>query len=264
MTEEGNKKKSLIWLFLAAAVAIALFVMNKNGNPEAIDETAQQLEEITGEAVADVEKAGEQVSEEASESVGSVSEAVEDVAKATEEAAEKTAADAKEAISDAGAEAKEVVTSLGEFFKKKLPGDVELNIPENGVESKVIAFIEDSAKPVDKNTWFDFDRVNFETGNTKLTANSAEQLNNIVAILKAYPDVKIKVGGYTDNTGDAAANQKLSGARAAAVAEELTKLGIAKDRLQSEGYGDKFPIASNDTEEGRAKNRRIALRITEK
>ena len=86
----------------------------------------------------------------------------------------------------------------------------------------------------------------------------------MVEILKAYPAVELKLGGYTDNVGDPAFNLKLSGDRAKSVMDEMIKMGIAKDRLESEGYGEQFPVASNDTEEGKAQNRRIAVRVTKK
>jgi K(+)-stimulated pyrophosphate-energized sodium pump len=72
------------------------------------------------------------------------------------------------------------------------------------------------------------------------------------------------VGGYTDNTGDDAANLKLSSERAASVKAALVGLGIADARLESEGYGETNAIASNDTEEGRATNRRIAVSVRKK
>ncbi|MEZ5357005.1 MAG: OmpA family protein [Bryobacteraceae bacterium] len=103
--------------------------------------------------------------------------------------------------------------ALGEFFKRKLPNGIELNIPQMGVENKLVDFIE-SSNPVDKTTWFDFDRLLFDTGKATLQPASQEQLKNVSEILKAFPNVNIKIGGYTDNTGNAAANMALSGARA--------------------------------------------------
>jgi outer membrane protein OmpA-like peptidoglycan-associated protein len=76
--------------------------------------------------------------------------------------------------------------------------------------------------------------------------------------------VHIKIGGYTDNTGDAAANQTLSEARAKNVMDALAAKGVDASRMESEGYGDQHPVADNSTEEGRAQNRRIALRVTQK
>ena len=154
--------------------------------------------------------------------------------------------------------------ALGEFFKRKLPNGVELDIPKLGVENKLIDFIEDASKPVDKTTWFDFDRLLFDTAKATLQPASQAQLSDIANIFKAYPKVKAKVGGYTDNVGDKAMNQKLSEERATNVRAELVKLGVEADRLTAEGYGEEHPIADNTTEEGRQKNRRISMRLTEK
>jgi OmpA-OmpF porin, OOP family len=154
--------------------------------------------------------------------------------------------------------------ALGSFFKTKLPDGTELNIPQYGVENKLIIFLKDGSKPVDKDTWFDFDRLLFDTGSATLQPASNEQLGNIAAILKAYPNVKIKIGGYTDNTGDKGANLKLSQDRANNVMAELITLGVASDRLEAQGYGEDHPIADNTTDDGRQKNRRISLRVTAK
>jgi len=128
----------------------------------------------------------------------------------------------------------------------------------------LIDFIEDAGKMADKTTWFDFDRLLFDTGNATLQAASNEQLANVSNILKAFPNVHLKIGGYTDNTGDKAANVKLSADRAATVMGELVKMGIAPARLASEGYGDEHPVADNATEEGRQKNRRVSMRVSKK
>ena len=162
------------------------------------------------------------------------------------------------------AAAKAVMDKLGKFMATKLPNGVELNLPEFGVEKKLIAFIEDKSKPVDKTTWFSFDRLEFETGSATLKPTSAEQLKNIAEIMKAYPKVALKLGGYTDNTGKADANLKLSQKRAESTMQELVKSGADAKRLEAQGYGEKYPVADNSTEEGRAKNRRIDLRVTSK
>jgi OmpA-OmpF porin, OOP family len=150
------------------------------------------------------------------------------------------------------------------FFTLKLPNGVELNVPQTGIENKLAMFISDSSKPVDNTTWFDFDRLTFDTGKDTLQASSQEQLDNVVAILKAYPNVHVKIGGYTDNTGNAAANLKLSDDRAKNVMAALVAGGIDQSRLESKGYGEEHPVASNATEEGRAQNRRISLLVTQK
>jgi outer membrane protein OmpA-like peptidoglycan-associated protein len=159
---------------------------------------------------------------------------------------------------------KAIMDKLGKFMATKLPNGVELNLPEFGVEKKLIAFIEDKNKPVDKTTWFSFDRLDFETGSATLKPTSAEQLKNIAEIMKAYPKVALKIGGYTDNVGNADANLKLSQKRAENTMQETVKSGVDAKRLEAQGYGEKHPVADNSTEEGRAKNRRIDLRVTSK
>lgn len=153
--------------------------------------------------------------------------------------------------------------NLGAMVKTKV-GNVELNVPENGIESNLVKFITDDAQAINDTTWFNFDRLLFETGKSSLKPESQEQLKNIAEILKAYPNVNLKLGGYTDNVGNDAGNLKLSDERAKSVKAELVGMGIGEDRLESEGYGELHPVASNDTEEGRAQNRRIAARVTKK
>ncbi|HMQ70542.1 MAG TPA: OmpA family protein [Ignavibacteria bacterium] len=157
-----------------------------------------------------------------------------------------------------------IYASLGKFVIKKLPGGTEIIIAESGVEPKLIAFIEDKTKPADKETWFSFDRILFETDKADLRPSSGLQLANIAAIMKAYPEIEIKIGGYTDNTGNKQHNLKLSQERANSVVKYLETLGIPDSRMKAEGYGDQFPVASNDTPEGRSKNRRIDIRVSKK
>lgn len=156
------------------------------------------------------------------------------------------------------------VYNLGANIQKKLPDGTEITIGENSAENKLIAFIEDDKQEVDKTTWFSLDRLYFDTGKSSLKPESKDQLENLAKIMKAYPDVKIKLGGYTDNTGDAAANKRLSSERAMSAMKELTRLGVPASRLEAEGYGSEHPVASNETEEGQAQNRRIDVRVTNK
>lgn len=150
------------------------------------------------------------------------------------------------------------------WVKRTLPGGAELNAPSEGIEHRLLRFIDDPDAEVHDSTWFEFDRLTFESGSATLRPESRDQLQNLASILKAYPDVHITIGGYTDNTGDAAANIRLSQDRADAVRRELEVLGIPPTRLTARGYGSQHPIADNTTDAGRAKNRRIALRVTQK
>jgi outer membrane protein OmpA-like peptidoglycan-associated protein len=153
---------------------------------------------------------------------------------------------------------------LGAFIDTKLPNGVNLHIPSNGVENKLLAFINDPNATVDDETWFSFDRLEFETDSPKLKPSSQVQLTNIAEILKAYPQAEVKIGGYTDNSGDPVRNRILSQSRATNTLSGLVALGIARSRLIAEGYGQEHPVADNSTPEGRERNRRIAIRVTEK
>lgn len=164
-----------------------------------------------------------------------------------------------EAIATVDSAANDVVSSL----KKTLSTGVELNFGEKSIENELISFIEDKSKPVDKTTWFNFRNLRFETGSAVIDSTSMQEVRNIAEILKAYP-IDLKIGGYTDNVGKEASNQKLSANRAISVVNALVAMGIDAKRLAPEGYGSQFPVASNDTEEGKAQNRRIAVRVTKK
>jgi len=101
--------------------------------------------------------------------------------------------------------------------------------------------------------------INFATGQAAITPASDAVLNDVLAVLSANPDWKLRIEGHTDNVGDAAANLKLSNARAAAVAAWLTGKGIDATRLTTAGLGDTQPVGENSTEDGRARNRRVVL-----
>ncbi|RME94479.1 MAG: flagellar motor protein MotB [Bacteroidetes bacterium] len=109
---------------------------------------------------------------------------------------------------------------------------------------------------------FVLNHVNFETGSAKLTDLSKRYaLAIVIEAMHQYPDLIIELGGHTDATGDADANMELSRQRAEAVFNYLTSNGIDPIRLRAVGYGQNKPIASNETEAGRAKNRRIEFTI---
>jgi outer membrane protein OmpA-like peptidoglycan-associated protein len=147
------------------------------------------------------------------------------------------------------------------YLSKALPDGTNLRFPAGSTEARLLAFIETNA-PVDRETWYEFDRITFETDSATLRSQSREQLSNVAAILKSYSSVRTKIGGYTDNSGDPAANRKLSQARAEAVMAELRTMGVDRSRLEAEGYGDQHPVADNSRAEGRAQNRRVAVRVT--
>lgn len=139
----------------------------------------------------------------------------------------------------------------------------------NGMEDSMVKYLKSgqyAAATEDdlKNTWYNFDNVNFKTGSAnQLEAGSQEQLDNLAKILKVYPDTKIKIGGYTDKTGDEAKNVKLSQDRANFIKTELSKLGVGGQIVSAEGYGSQFAkidAKASDTE--RASDRKMAVRFT--
>lgn len=159
------------------------------------------------------------------------------------------------------------IYDLGEMVDVDLPNGTKLNVGKNSTEFKLINFLNDKDAVLDtvKGNWFEFTNVRFKTGGSEITEESKAQLTNMVAIAKAYPKAQFKVGGYTDNTGDKAKNVELSQKRADAVVTELKKLGVANEALVgSEGFGEEWPIASNDTADGKAQNRRVAVNVKAK
>jgi outer membrane protein OmpA-like peptidoglycan-associated protein len=101
--------------------------------------------------------------------------------------------------------------------------------------------------------------VNFATDATRILPDSQPQIAAIVALLKASPTLKLAINGHTDETGSPAYNQTLSDGRATSVKQALIGAGIGADRLVSKGFGASAPIAGNDSEAGKAQNRRVEL-----
>ena len=106
--------------------------------------------------------------------------------------------------------------------------------------------------------------LNFETGKTAINNKSKEILDKLIEILKKNPTYKVSIIGHTDNIGNEDFNVKLSLLRAKVVLDYLVLNKIDAKRISIEGNGSKQPIADNNTEEGRAKNRRSEIRISEK
>ncbi|MCK4728995.1 MAG: OmpA family protein [Desulfobacterales bacterium] len=114
------------------------------------------------------------------------------------------------------------------------------------------------AKVNDKGCWV-LERVQFDTGKWDIKPRAYAALDEVVAVLERNPTLYVEIEGHTDSVGAEAYNQKLSENRAKAVMEHLVKKGIQPERLSSAGYAFSRPIASNDTQEGRARNRRVEL-----
>jgi len=140
---------------------------------------------------------------------------------------------------------------------------------KGGMEDQMIAFLKsggyknaaDDAALKDK--WYNFDHVNFKMGSsTELEAGSQGQLDNLVAILKAFPEAKIKIGGYTDKTGNEANNLKLSKERAEFIKAAMTKAGVGAQVMEAAGYGSKFAtVDAKASDAERAADRKMAVRF---
>jgi outer membrane protein OmpA-like peptidoglycan-associated protein/opacity protein-like surface antigen len=103
----------------------------------------------------------------------------------------------------------------------------------------------------------DLQPVNFKTGSAELLAESSPALDKVAEVAKKYPSLNLRVEGHTDSQGSTEYNQALSEKRAAAVRDYLVSKGVPADKVTSVGFGKTRPIASNDTPEGRAQNRRV-------
>jgi outer membrane protein OmpA-like peptidoglycan-associated protein len=150
--------------------------------------------------------------------------------------------------------------------KLALANKVEVTANKGGIEDKLIAFINDEHQVASKSSWFDFDNINFNSGSATLTKESQPQLENIAAILKSYPKLSIKIGGYTDKSGDSLTNLKLSQTRAETVLNQLKTLtNNSAQIVAAEGYGSQFAKADkNANEEEKKKDRRIAIQVRNK
>lgn len=107
-------------------------------------------------------------------------------------------------------------------------------------------------------------QINFDFDSSVLKPESFKPLDEAVTVLKTYTDVVFVIEGHTDNVGEDAYNLNLSKARAKAVKNYFISKGIPTSRITSEGYGETKPIATNDTEEGKAKNRRVEIKSRKK
>ena len=148
-----------------------------------------------------------------------------------------------------------------------LPNGTKLQAYPGGIEDQLIKFIQsdeykNGTEETLKAKWFNFDDLNFVTGKTELSPESKRQLDNITAILKAFPDVKMKIGGYTDKVGVDASNLKLSDNRAKAVQAALAKEGVGGQVPSAEGYGEtQATVAETASDAERKVDRKTAVRL---
>ena len=105
--------------------------------------------------------------------------------------------------------------------------------------------------------------VFFDTDSYELLDASNGELDELLALMRQYPGIVLEISGHTDNTGDREYNMILSEQRAKSVVEYLVSSGIDPSRLSAIGYGPDYPVADNNTKEGRAENRRTEFKILE-
>ncbi|MBT29423.1 MAG: hypothetical protein CMO01_07140 [Thalassobius sp.] len=119
----------------------------------------------------------------------------------------------------------------------------------------------ESVADVEENQTLILKNVLFDTGNANLKSESFEELEKIVTLLKKNPQYKMVIAGHTDNIGNKSFNISLSERRARSVKNYLVRNHIETTRLATEGFGSSLPVRSNDTEEGRSKNRRVTFKV---
>ena len=145
----------------------------------------------------------------------------------------------------------------------KLPNGTSLDLMPTSFNYNLATFLDKGAASDLPKTYV-FDNLNFVSGSTQLTPESTSTVTALATILNAYPSAAVELAGYTDSTGDVESNRKLSLDRANAVRDQLVTAGVSADRITAQGYGQDRPVASNDTETGRAQNRRLELTVTKK
>lgn len=106
------------------------------------------------------------------------------------------------------------------------------------------------------------EKILFGFNQSNLSASAEKNLDNLADVLKENPDTNIEIQGHTDSKGTDEYNMGLSVRRATAVATYLKNRGVASGRVTTKGYGESAPVASNDSDEGRAQNRRVNFLIT--
>ena len=151
-----------------------------------------------------------------------------------------------------------------------LPDNTTLVVGENSTEARLFRMLNDTSFLIDTSdktkNWIPFDRIYFETGKFILRSESQNQIKNIANILKNFPSSSIKIGGYTDNSGDTTLNRELSNARAKVVMQQIINLGLNPKKIdEAVGYGPDHPVCpANDTPECKARNRRVDLKVASK
>jgi outer membrane protein OmpA-like peptidoglycan-associated protein len=152
-----------------------------------------------------------------------------------------------------------VVVPVPEVASLSLPNGVAIMVARGSAAYELASFL---AGPHPAPQRFTLSPMNFEFGTSRLTVESQKTISDVASILKAYPTTAIRVEGYTDNVGTPDDNLQLSLARADEVKSLLAGKGVDASRVATAGLGQDNPLAPNDTEAGRAKNRRTDILVT--
>jgi outer membrane protein OmpA-like peptidoglycan-associated protein len=137
-----------------------------------------------------------------------------------------------------------------------LPGGKALDVTPDSSEARLAQALGDTSTSLPRA--FDLEHLNFATGSAAIPAEAAKGLDEVAAMMKAYPSARIRVMGHTDSVGSQAVNQALSDSRAKAIKEALVTRGVAEDRIEAAGEGARRPVPG--TQEGEsAANRRAVL-----
>lgn len=146
------------------------------------------------------------------------------------------------------------------MFLAASPGSYALDIIEvKGMKQQIEVSANEMLDAINKNGFIALYGILFDTGKDTITRESAPLLAEIVKLMQSNAALKLSVEGHTDSVGKAKANQVLSQQRADSVKEYLVHKGINGKRLATRGWGDAKPVADNRAEDGRTKNRRVAL-----
>lgn len=142
-----------------------------------------------------------------------------------------------------------------------MPFNEVIDFTENHYQAGDTVFKEFLMEKIDVGQLITLDQIQFETGKSNLVPESHDQIDLLVMLMQSNPKMIIEIAGHTDNTGGTKSSQKLSEERVEEVKRVLIEKGIDKKRVKGIGYGGSKPIASNNNEEGRMKNRRVEFRI---
>jgi outer membrane protein OmpA-like peptidoglycan-associated protein/tetratricopeptide (TPR) repeat protein len=158
------------------------------------------------------------------------------------------------------------IPSAGRYaFNAKAEGHLfhSENFSLDGKDENKFFDLDIQLKPFEKGASVVLNNIFFETASAMLLPESDSELDKLFKLLEQNPSMNVEISGHTDNVGSAESNQQLSEQRALSVVDYLQRKGIATSRMTAKGYGAKMPVADNNKEEGRARNRRTEFKVIE-